>query len=69
MTLTLRPDRELTKKKLEAEESALEDIKKNLSDIQVNEILQQTKELSKRQAQDDDPELLPKVTLSDVPDN
>ena len=67
MTLTLRPDRELTKKKLEAEESALEEIKKNLSDIQINEILQQTKELSKRQAQDDDPELLPKVTLNDVP--
>ena len=67
VTLTLRPDRELTKKKLEAEESALEEIKKSLSDIQINEILQQTKELSKRQAQDDDPELLPKVTLNDVP--
>ena len=67
VTLTLRPDNELAKKKVEAEKSTLNEIKKQLSDHQVSEILHQTKELSNRQAQQDNPNVLPKVTLEDVP--
>ena len=67
VTLTLRPDQELARKKVEAEESSLNRIKESLSDHQVNEILRQTKELSDRQTQLDDPSVLPKVTLEDVP--
>ena len=67
VTLTLRPDEELAKKKVKAEKSTLNAIKKGLSEHQVSEILHQTKKLSDRQTQQDDPRVLPKVTLEDVP--
>ena len=69
VTLTLRPDPDLATKKVKAEESILSDIKKNLSSDQVKQIVSQAKDLSERQAEQDNPDVLPKVTLEDVPLN
>ena len=69
VTLALKPDNELASKKVKAEELILSDIKKSLSSHQIDRIIRQTKDLSERQAEQDNPDVLPKVTLEDVPLN
>ena len=67
ITLTLRPDTELAQKKLAAEKDSLNQIKESLSDKAIADIISRSKALSDRQNQPDNPELLPKVGLDDVP--
>ncbi|MEX2468579.1 MAG: insulinase family protein [Pseudohongiellaceae bacterium] len=65
--LTLSPDDGLARRKVEAEKRRLAAIKANLSPADSQRLVQQAAELTKRQAQVDDPGLLPKVGLEDVP--
>ncbi len=67
VTLTLNPDDELTARKVTAELRQLAAIKASLSSQQATEIIEQSKALAQRQEQEDDPGLLPKVGLEDVP--
>lgn len=67
LTLTLRPDPELAERQLNAERQRLEGIRSQLSETQIGEIIQQARALAERQERQDDPELLPKVGLQDIP--
>ncbi len=68
ITLTLRPDTTLAQKKIDAEKSQLNDIKASLSSQAITDIVNRSKALAERQNQEDDPGLLPKVGLDDVPE-
>ncbi len=68
VSLTLKPDPELAKRKLEAELKQLADIKSALSEEDTRKIIERAKKLSERQLEEDDPGLLPKVDLDDVPE-
>ncbi|MDT8451742.1 MAG: insulinase family protein [Gammaproteobacteria bacterium] len=65
--LTLRPDTELSARKEQAEKQRLASIKASLSDDDKQRIIQRAADLEKRQEQVDDPDILPKVGLEDVP--
>lgn len=65
--LSLLPDVGLNKHKDQCERDKLKQIKSKLSVDQVDFIIQQAAALSKRQNAVDDPEVLPKVSISDVP--
>lgn len=65
--LTLRPDENLSQRKERAEKSHLATIKAAMSSEQKQEIIKRTEALEKRQLQVDDPDVLPKVDLDDVP--
>ncbi|NKB31624.1 MAG: peptidase M16 [Pseudomonadales bacterium] len=67
ITLTLIPDPNLAMEKVEAEKARLTDIKTALTPDQISQIISRSKALAERQMQEDDPGLLPKVGLSDVP--
>ncbi len=67
VTLSLNPDPELANRKAAAEEQQLARIKQAMSADEIRSVIAQSKELIKRQARKDDPEILPKVTLADVP--
>ena len=67
ITLTLRPDTDLAHRKLAAERNKLQRIRSGLTDEQVQEIVSCSRSLTERQALPDDPDVLPKVSLSDVP--
>lgn len=67
VTLTLSPDAELAQRKVDAEKARLAAIKAQLSDQERSNLLGRAKELKARQARQDDPTLLPKVGLEDVP--
>jgi Zn-dependent M16 (insulinase) family peptidase len=66
--LTLRPDENLSQRKEQAEKSHLAAIKSALSEQDKQLVINRAKALEERQMQVDDPELLPKVGLDDVPD-
>jgi len=66
--LTLRPDGEISERRVLAEKQRLASLKSSLTDNQVKDIIEKTKALAERQAQVDDPGILPKVTLADVPE-
>ena len=66
VTLTLKPDTELTARKQAAEAQKLEAIKASLTSEQLLEIEDQAKALVARQAKVDDSSILPKVTKEDV---
>ena len=66
LTLTLFPDPTLAQKQRQAESDKLLAIKSALSDADKQQIIQQTQQLTERQEQQDDPEILPKVGLEDV---
>ena len=67
--LTLTPDAELNNRKELAEKQKLEKIKNNLSDLEKETIIKQAVALKERQEnQEEDEEILPKVTLQDVPE-
>ncbi|MFT4863732.1 MAG: Zn-dependent M16 (insulinase) family peptidase [Pseudohongiellaceae bacterium] len=67
LTLTLSPDTELANKKVEAEIAKLKAIKQSLSSVEASVIVEKSLALAARQEVVDNPEILPKVDLSDVP--
>ena len=67
--LLMSPDANLNQKKLEAERQRLAQIAAQLNDQQKQEIIENTHQLKARQEQQDDPDLLPKVTLADIHDD
>ena len=67
LTLILHPDAELAERQIAAEQQQLAEIHKQLDNEQTDKIIQQSRALIARQAQEDDPEILPKVGLQDIP--
>ncbi len=67
ITLSLQPDATLAERKLSEEKSRLAEIKSGLSAAEKSEIIKRSADLAARQAEADDPGLLPKVGLEDVP--
>lgn len=67
VTLSLNPDPELATRKAEAEAQQLARIKQTMTAEEIRNVIARSRELVKRQARKDDPEILPKVTLADVP--
>ena len=65
--LTLRPDTGLSKRKERAERERLAALKAAMSDAEKSQVVRRAAELALRQQQKDDPEVLPKVGLDDVP--
>ena len=65
--LTLRPDEQLSMRMEQAEKARLAAIRDSLDKAERQRIVEQAKALAERQAMQDDPELLPKVGLEDVP--
>jgi len=66
--LTLRPDSNISERRIIAEKQRLTEIKSALNDADAKLIIEKTKALAERQNLVDDPDILPKVTLADVPD-
>ena len=67
VTLSLQPDPQLADRQLQAELQELKALREKLSAGDLTRILEQTKALEKRQTQEDNPDILPKVGLEDVP--
>ncbi|MGE0080393.1 MAG: insulinase family protein [Thiohalomonadaceae bacterium] len=65
--LVMEPDPTLAATRLAAETERLARIKAQLDDAGKQLIVRQAAELAARQARKDDPEILPKVTLGDIP--
>jgi Zn-dependent M16 (insulinase) family peptidase len=65
--LTLKPDTNLAARREAAEKVRLEKMKAALTPDEARRIVAQANALGERQAQEDDPEILPKVGLEDVP--
>ncbi len=65
--LSLRPDAQLSARRERAEAARLARIKAALDETQRNEIAERAAALAERQQQVDDPDVLPRVTLDDVP--
>lgn len=63
---TLAPDATLNDRKQKAEKARLATMAEALSEADRQRIIDQAAALEERQAQEDDPEILPKVTLEDV---
>lgn len=67
VTLVMSPDTQLSQIRIEQEQQKLAAIKASLSDEEKQHIIQTSAALKARQSDDDDPEILPKVDLSDIP--
>lgn len=67
ITLTVKPDTQLSQKRREAEKARLASIEAGMDDTQRAEVLDLAEKLLERQAQEDDPNILPRVELSDIP--
>ena len=65
--LTMKPDTGLRAEREKAEKARLTTMKDQLSDAATKEIIQQAEALLARQQEEDDPEVLPKVSLEDIP--
>ena len=65
--LTMSPDSELNSRKDAFEKARLASIKAQMSDADKAAVLEKAEALAQRQAATDDPDILPKVTLADVP--
>ena len=65
--LTLRPDENLSQRKELAEKSHLAVIKTAMSETDKQQVVKRAEALAERQLQEDNPEILPKVGLDDVP--
>lgn len=65
--LTMKPDPELTNKEEAAEAAQLKQLDSSVSDAEKEKIAELAAALEERQSSQDDPELLPRVTLDDVP--
>ncbi|NNC55510.1 MAG: peptidase M16, partial [Pseudomonadales bacterium] len=66
-TVTLTPDAELNRKRNEAEAAELAARKASLDEASKAQIVETAKALAERQQAADDPEVLPRVTVDDVP--
>ena len=66
--LTMEPDTQLSERRDQKETEKLAAIKEALSDTQKQNIIDQAQALEQRQNEQDDPSVLPKVGLEDVPD-
>lgn len=64
--LTMRPDNDMQQHQQDNERARLDAIQNSLSDEQAQTIIDQALALKDRQEQEDDGDLLPKVTLADV---
>ena len=67
LTLTLAPNQEISERRNVAERARLASMKQSLDSTASEDIVARAKALAERQVQEDDPEILPKVTLADVP--
>ncbi len=65
--LTLKPDSQIADRRNELEKSKLAKMKSALDKKQAQEIMSLSKALAERQVLEDDPDILPKVTLEDIP--
>lgn len=67
--IVMQPDTQLSVKEAEAEKIALEKIKASLSKKQLEEIIQKAKELEdfQKQQEENDFDVLPKVSLNEIP--
>ncbi len=65
--LTMTPDPELARRRAAAEAERLAAIRAALDDAQKQALVERAERLEERQHQQDDPEILPKVGLDDVP--
>ncbi|MDS4022998.1 MAG: insulinase family protein [Candidatus Competibacter sp.] len=65
--LTMAPDPELSAKQAAAERERLAALRTTLAQADQTRIVEQARTLAERQQRQDDPELLPKVGLEDVP--
>ena len=65
--LTMRPDASMSEVRQQAEDQRLQSLQSSLNDAEKAKIIEQAKLLAERQVQEDDPEILPKVGLKDVP--
>ena len=67
VTLTLAPDTTLTQAREKSEQDRLKHLARSLDDAGRAEILDLAEKLRERQGLEDDPTILPKVTLADIP--
>lgn len=67
VTMTMAPDPQISDRRNAAEKKRLATMKAGLTDADKKRIVDQAQALAERQVQEDDPEILPKVTLADVP--
>ena len=67
VTLVMSPDKALSERRSAAERERLASLRQTMSDSDCQQVIAQTHALLERQGQQDDPEILPKVTLEDVP--
>ena len=67
VTLTLQPDTNLAQEKADAERARLRALVEAMSESERRHVIDQTAALALRQTEDEDLEILPKVTLNDVP--
>ncbi len=67
--VVMTPDPHLAAQQLAKEQAQLAALQANLSAEEKNQIIDKTVALQARQQQQDDPELLPKVELADIPDD
>jgi Zn-dependent M16 (insulinase) family peptidase len=65
--LTLKPDPELGQQQIRDEASRLQKMKTHLSQQQKLDVVQLAIDLKQRQQREDDPDVLPRVTIDDVP--
>lgn len=65
--LTMKPDAELSARRAAAEAARLDAVRAALSTEEQRHIVARAAELQQRQASHDDPEILPKVGLDDIP--
>lgn len=67
--VTLVPDKELSARRDAAEAKRLAAMKAQMDDAQKQAVIAQAKALAERQSQEDDPSVLPKVGLEDIPED
>ena len=67
VTLSLKPDPELAARKIAAEKRRLAGINASLGETEKKAVIEQSRLLRERQMLEDDPEILPRVELDDVP--
>ena len=65
--LVFAPDNELNQRRAASEKAALAALKSTFSEAESDKVIELTRQLEVRQNSEDDPELLPRVTLDDVP--
>ncbi len=66
--LTMRPDTELSRRRAAAEAERLAAIRSGLDERQRQELVERAARLQERQQRHDDPDILPKVGLADIPE-